>query len=312
MNGMKTKIIAVLFVCFALIAIAGCTGLPESFGKSTSSTGELLPHGAIQRSYSDSGNGYSGSGTSLTVPAPVPNSGGLPGQGTDTKIIKTADVTLEVHDVTSAVDTIKNIGVQQGGYVSTTSISKNYNDQLTGTVMLRIPADHFENALSGVKSAGTVKSISTQGQDVTEEYVDVQAQITSYQNQLSQYNEIMKKAVKVQDVIDIQQQIDQVQTNLDRLNGRMKYLNSQIDYSTITITLQEPEPVGGPGGHDFIAAVNEGIAGFFGVIDAIIILVLSLLPIFLIGGAAFCVYRVWRRRQSVIPKSGPSDRPGQK
>jgi len=309
---MKSKTIAILCVCAALIVIAGCTGVPGGSGKSTSSLGELQPQSAIQHSYAETDSGYSGSGTSLMVPAPLPTSGGLPGQGTDTKIIKTADVSLEVHDVTSAADTIENIGVQQGGFVSTTSISKNYNDQLTGTVMLRIPADHFDITLSGIKSVGTVKSISTRGQDVTEEYVDVQAQITSYQNQLSQYNEIMKKAVKVQDVIDIQQQIDQVQTNLDRLNGRMKYLDSQIDYSTITVTLQEPEPVGGPGGHDFVAAVNEGIAGFFGVIDAIIILVLSLLPIFLMGGAAFGIYRVWRRRQSAIAKTSPSDRTEQK
>ena len=126
----------------------------------------------------------------------------------------------------------------------------------------------------------------------------MKAQISSYQNQLSQYNEIMKKAARVQDIIDIQQQIDRVQTELDRLNGRLKYLDSRIDFSTITVSLQEPEPVGGPGGHDFVAAVNEGIAGFFGVIDAIIVLLLSLLPLVIIGGAGYGVYRLWKRNKT--------------
>ena len=99
-----------------------------------------------------------------------------------------------------------------------------------------------------MKAIGTVKSVSTQGEDVTEEYVDIQAQKTSYLNQLAQYNEIMKKAVKVSDVIEIQQQIDRVQTELNRLEGRLKYLNSRIDMSTITVTLQEPEPLGARAG----------------------------------------------------------------
>ena len=54
----------------------------------------------------------------------------------------------------------------------------------------------------------------------------------------------MKNATKVDDVLAIQQQIDAVQTNLDRVTGQMKYLNSQVDYATITVSLQEPAPSG--------------------------------------------------------------------
>src|SRR5512136_446114 len=119
--------------------------------------------------------------------------------------------------------------------MSSTNVQKNYNNQLTGSVIIRVPAKEFETTLTGVQAIGTVKSVSTQGRDVTEEFVDLQAQKTSYQNQLAQYNEIMKRAVNVEDVIVIQQQIDRVQTELNRLEGRLKYLNSQIDFSTITI-----------------------------------------------------------------------------
>ena len=189
------------------------------------------------------------------------------GSGIETKIIKTAYITIEVKDVTGSVDALKSLVTAKGGYLSSSSISKGYNNRLSGTVVLRIPQAEFENTLAGVKAIGTVKSVSTQGEDVTEEYVDIQAQKTSYQNQLAQYNEIMKKAVKVSDVIEIQQQIDRVQTNLNRLEGRLKYLNSRIDMSTITVTLQEPEPVGGETGHNFVTTINEGIAGFFGMVD---------------------------------------------
>ena len=229
-----------------------------------------------------------------SLPISTPSQSGSGTSGIDTKVIKTAYLTIEVNDVPGSVETLKNLAAQKGGYLSSTNIQKNYNNRLSGSVILRVPAAEFENALTGVKAIGTVKSVSTQGQDVTEEYVDLQAQKISYQNQLAQYNEIMKKAVKVEDVITVQQQIDRVQTELNRLEGRLKYLDSQIDFSTITVNLQEPEPVGGETGHNFISTINEGITGFFGMIDAIIIILFTLLPLIIVGGAAYAIYR-WRK-----------------
>jgi hypothetical protein len=297
---MNLKTIALLIVCIAVVAAAGCTSISGGgTSKSIAPQAVSLENGNF-RSASDANIGYAGSAP-MPIPTAVPTTGGPGGSGIDTKIIRTAFLTLEVRDVTATVETLKTLAVQKGGYVSSTNIQKNYNDQLTGTIVIRVPAAEFDSTVTGAKALGTVKSLSTQGDDVTEQYVDVKAQIASYQNQLVQYNEIMKKAVKVQDILDIQQQIDRVQTELDRLNGRLKYLDNRIDLSTITVTLQEPEPVGGQGGHDFVAAINEGIAGFFGVIDAIIVLVLSLLPLIIIGGAGYGVYRVWKRNRPVKP-----------
>jgi hypothetical protein len=117
----------------------------------------------------------------------------------------------------------------------------------------------------------------------------------------------MKNATNVEDVLSIQQQIDEVQTNLDRVTGTIKYLNSQIDYATITVSLQQPEPVGGPQGYDFVAAINEGIAGFFGVIDAIIVFVITVLPLVIIGCIVYIGYRLWKRNRPAQPKTGESE-----
>jgi hypothetical protein len=295
MLTMNKKVIALLIMCILTIAAAGCLSQQGS-GISSKSVSTVSTGSGAAQAVQDSNLGYSG------APVPVPMVAGEQGNtNVDTRIIKTAYFTVEVKDVTGSVETLRSLATQKGGYVSSTNVQKNYNDQLTGTVVLRIPATEFDSTIAGVKAIGLVKSSSTQGQDVTEEYVDVQAQITSYQNQLAQYNVIMKKAVNVSDVIAIQQQIDRVQTQLDRLNGRLKFLNNRIDLSTVTVTLQEPEPVGGQGGHDFVAAINEGIAGFFGVIDALIVGLLSLLPIIIIGVAGYGVYRWWKRDKPAKP-----------
>jgi hypothetical protein len=301
---MNYKLVALILVCCA-VAATGCMGVADN----------LVPN---ERTYTQGGSadsnwqGLSETKSSAPYPMAVPtaatlasgSTGTVPGTGIETRIIKTGTATIEVRDVTASADSLKALAVQKGGYLSSSNIQKNTNNRLTAMVVIRVPQAQFDSTMEGVKAVGTIKSISTSGQDVTEEYVDLQAQKTSYQNQLAQYNEIMKKAEKIEDVIKIQAQINIVQTSLDRIEGRMRYLDSRIDLSTITVNLQEPEPVGGETGHSFITAINEGIGGFLGMIDALIILFFTLLPLILIGGAAWGVYR-WRKNKNVAVSPAP-------
>ncbi len=298
---MNYKILAVLILCIGAVAVTGCMGL----GTSGTDTRTTSVQRALPLANYDASSIYAEKMSPSGGALPIPTSANAGATGIDdTKIIKTGYITLEVKDVSASVESLKNLAAEKSGYLSSTSMQTGYNNRLAGTVIVRVPAAEFENLLAGVKALGTVKSVSTQGQDVTEEYVDLVAQKTSYQNQLAQYNEIMKKAVKVEDVITVQQQIDQVQTNLNRIIGRMNYLDNHIDLSTVTVTLEEPEPVGGETGYNFIATINEGIAGFFGMIDAIVIVLFTLLPLIIIGGAVYGIYR-WKKGEK--PVAAPSE-----
>lgn len=289
---MNTKVIALLMVCLAVLA-AGCTSLAGNHSPQTASQ-EAYYSSDTSGNRADMKLAYAGAASPVPAPVTAPGTGSGETDGIETKIIKTAYVTIEVRDVTGSVEALKAMAAVKGGYLSSTNVQKSYNDRITGTVVMRIPQAEFENTLAGVKAIGSVKSASTQGEDVTEEYVDLVAQKTSYQNQLAQYNAIMKQSTKVEDIIKVQEQIDRVQTELNRLEGRLKYLNSRVDLSTITVNLQEPEPVGGETGHNFVTTINEGIAGFFGMIDAIIILFFTLLPLAVLGGIAWLIYR-WNK-----------------
>ncbi|MCX6691129.1 MAG: DUF4349 domain-containing protein [Methanoregula sp.] len=301
---MNYKLVALILVCCA-VAATGCMGVADSIlpNQRTSSAGSAMDSNFQGLSEQKATSAYP-----IAVPAAAPSasgsSGTIPGTGIETRIIKTGTATIEVQDVTASADALKALAVQKGGYLSSPSIQKNTNNRLYATVVLRVPQAQFEPTMEGVRAVGTIKSVSTSGQDVTEEYVDMQAQKASYQNQLAQYNEIMKKADKIEDVIKIQTQINLVQTALDRIEGRMRYLDSRIDLSTITVNLQEPEPVGGETGHSFITAINEGIGGFLGMIDALIILFFTFLPLIIIGGAVYGVYR-WRKNKNVVVSPAP-------
>jgi len=301
---MNFKLVAVMILCIAAVAGAGCMAVsPDSWGSTQKSQETVHVTTDTRTLYASA------------TPAPIVmleaasgiTQGGQNTAGVDTKIIKTAYLSLEVKDIPGTIEQLKSLAAQSGGYLSSTNMQQAYNNRLSGTVIIRVPSSAFESTLSGAKALGTVKSVSTQGEDVTEEYVDLEARKTSYNNQLAQYNEIMKKAVKVEDVIAVQEQIDRVQTELNRIEGRLKYLNNRIDLSTITVNLEEPQPVGGDSGHSFVTTINEGIAGFVGMIDAIIIILFTLLPLIIIGGAAYGVYR-WKKGKK--PVVAPADAPG--
>ncbi|MDD1704017.1 MAG: DUF4349 domain-containing protein [Methanoregula sp.] len=293
--SMQKRVVGILILCIAFIAAMGWLGLSAAGVFSGASPRETAQTGwggiPVPTIYHSTENAVA-LGHSFMV-----RDGSDPG-GSDTKIIRTADVTLEVKEVPAAVESITSLAKSSGGFVASTSIQSGYSNRLSGSIEVRVPAASFESSLTGIKASGKVRSVSTRGQDVTEEYVDLVAQQTSYQNQLAQYNAILKQSQKVEDIIAVQEQIDRVQTELDRLASRLKYLNGKIDYSTISVNLQEPEPVGGETGHSFLSTINNGIAGFFGMIDLIIVVLFSLLPLIIFGGAVYGIYR-WRRGKTV-------------
>jgi hypothetical protein len=217
--------------------------------------------------------------------------------GTDQKLIKTGSVRLEVKDVPGSVEALKEIALRHQGYLSSSSLSGDSSDRLSATVTVRVPSDAFDTAVTEIKALGILRSAAINAEDITEEYVDLQAQKGSLERQLEQYNRILEKTETVEDVLKTQVQIGRVQTELDRLEGRLRYLDNRIDLATITVFLQEPAPLGGDTGHSFISAVNSGIQGFLATIDGIIIAFFTLLPLIILAVLGYGIYR-WRKGKS--------------
>jgi hypothetical protein len=216
------------------------------------------------------------------------------GSAPDTKIIKTAFLNLEVADVDGVTAQLKNIATQHGGYLSSSNAGDPGSASAYATVVLRVPADHFDASMDDIRVLGSVRSQTVNNEDVTEEYVDLQARLDALEHQYEQYSRIMEKAEEVEDILRVQVEMERVQVEIERITGRMRYLDNRIDLATITVSLREPTPVGADVGHDFIAVINAAVEGFLFTVDAIIILFFTLLPLVLIGGGCYGVYR-WRK-----------------
>ncbi|MDD1678469.1 MAG: DUF4349 domain-containing protein [Methanomicrobiales archaeon] len=272
--------------------------------------GGCLNMGAEKQASAPSELDYSRNGYTVDVyptMTPDPHIASLPigsGSAIDQKLIKTGSISLEVGNVPAIVDALNGIAIRHGGYLSSSSLSAATSDRMSATVVVRVPGDAFEGAVTDIKAIGTVRSASLNSQDITEEYIDLQAQKTALQLQLNQYNRIMEKAENVEDILKIQIEIGRTQTELDRLEGRLRYLDNRVDLATITVYLQEPAPIGGDTGHDFVSVINSGIQGFLGMIDTLFIAFLTFLPLVILGGIGYGIYR-WRKAKKETPVAIP-------
>lgn len=234
-------------------------------------------------------------GAPMPVAASVPNNAaGLP---SDQKIIRTATVNLEVDNVTAGIDLLKAIAAGHNGYTGSLSVNTRGTDRLYAVMTIRVPAGDFDAAIGEIKGLGKLTSEQLSADDVTEEYVDLQARRAALASQLDQYNRIMLQAVNVSEILEVQVQIERVQVELDRIDGRLKYLDNRVEYATITVSLAEPEPVGGGEPFSFVSVINEGIAGFLAVAAGLVIILISVIPLLIVGAIVYWIYVWWKKRK---------------
>lgn len=297
----------VALISSLLVLLLVCSGCLTSPWEANSVGGEEKASAQWDSAMESSGSYPAGSGYSAPVPAAAPGGYTSGELSADQKIIKTSQINLEVQNVTSTLEPLKQIAIAHGGYIGSLSVNTRGGARLYAVLTMRIPAREFDAANSEIRALGTLRSESLSADDVTEEYVDLQAQRSALANQLAQYNRIMEKAENVSDILEVQVQIERVQVQIDRIDGRLKYLDSRVDYSTITVTLEEPEPVGGRDDFSVVSVINESIAGFLAVAAGLVILIISAIPLLILGVILYLIYLLWKGRKRTEQK-GPEEK----
>lgn len=174
----------------------------------------------------------------VSAPEVAPQTSGQPAAdvGVQRLIIKTGSLSLVVGDVKTAITAIAKYAVEKKGFVVTSNVEKNGLD-LAGEITIRIPSAEFDNSLTQVKTFGEVRSEHVDGQDVTEQYVDLDSQLRNLRATESQLLSIMQRAVKIEDVLAVQEQLTSVRAQIEGIQGRMKYLKQSAEMSSLTIYL---------------------------------------------------------------------------
>jgi len=173
------------------------------------------------------------------APEPSPVNGGDLSIDADRMIIRTANMQLVVDDVRDTIDKITDLAQDQQGYVVNSSSWKE-GERVVGQITIRVPSSDFHYAMSMLRSmAVEVNSETTSSQDVTEEYVDLEATLRNLEATEVQLLKLMEKAEKVEDILNVQRELSRVQQDIERTKGRMQYLERTSAMSLIQVSLEQ-------------------------------------------------------------------------
>lgn len=229
------------------------------------------------------------------------------------KVIYTSDVSIETEQFEESVSTIRALLDETGGYVSSTSQWGSSSDgSRRGDYTCRVPAEHYRAFLSGLQGAGNVYSLNEYTDDITTQYVDVQARLDSLQNQKERLEELAKEAEDIDTLLSIEDKLGEVQYQLESYTAQMRTFDNQVDYSTVVISLREVRKVseGVTFGSRIRAAFSGSWENFVDGAQSFVIWLIYALPGLIILAVILCIaiplirrYRK-RRRGSMSVQTG--------
>jgi len=287
----------VIVVVAILAAAAACGGAGAG---STVSTGAAAPR-----------SGGSGSGSSVGAPPSTQYNPNAPADQTNPvpnvvptvqgpQVIRQAQLTITVGAglFDSKLAAVRAFVEQEQGFISGTDAQSNpvTNDQIrTGVVTFMVPAAKFDATIDGLATMGKVQNEHISGNDVSAQYVDLQARLANEEAQRDAMLVLLKRAQSISDIIAVQTQIGQITGQIEQLKGQIQYIEHNTTYSTVTVTLLEsgaPVQTLSKDSWGFASALSDGAHNFVTTINYVVTGLGALGPILVILGLG---YLLWRR-----------------
>ena len=158
----------------------------------------------------------------------------------DKKIVKNGNLNLKVDKVDEAVSEISVIVKSNSGSIFSSNFYQPRSNVKNGSLTIKVPVRNFEKTFQEIKEvASLVIQESTSGKDVTEQYIDLQAQLKNRQAEKESYLKFLDVTEKIEDNLKVTTEIYRVQGIIETIQGQIKYLASQTDMSTITASITE-------------------------------------------------------------------------
>lgn len=211
----------------------------------------------------------------------------------DRALILTATIALRADDPWAIADRVQAITTGLGGDVLALSQS-GAKDQKSSTLTIRVPQASFNDALRQIRSIGDVEVVSSgvNGQDVTDQFVDLQARLKAKQGEEQRYLALLTRADKVDDILKIDSVLAQVRTQIEQLQGQVNSIKAKTAFSTITVQVSPaapaPVPTPGPLAYDPSKTLERAVTTLASMMRSIVdvaiwVLVFSWIPLVLFG-----------------------------
>ncbi len=237
----------------------------------------------------------------------MPPIDGAPAAATTHMIIKNAEVKLLVTDTDTAIDRATQVVGDAGGYIVSSRVwyqpyydGENYK---YATITIGVPVQEFEHTLSRLRGLSIkVLDESASGDDVTDQFVDLQSQITNLEATRERIKTFLESAKTVDEALRINQELSNIEAQIEQIKGQMNYLQDRSAYSTITINfepeLPEVEPIVTPTsnpwnpGETFKNATETVTFAYQGIVYFLIWFFIVLVPI--LAPPALVIWGLWK------------------
>jgi hypothetical protein len=223
----------------------------------------------------------------------------------DRKIIRNAELDLQVNNVETMLATIRGITDGAQGLVFASSTSFDGDNQLA-TITLDVPSANFDQVINNLRSASGVKKVQREtvtSQDVTDEYVDLQSRLKSLNASHDRLLALIAQATNINDIVTLDDHLSDIETQIDQTTGRINYLDKKTSFSRIVVSLS---PVGvvtheANGGFDLVKAIEDAWASSLsftgGALTAVVKVVVFLWWLVPLAALAYAVLAVRRHQR---------------
>ena len=155
----------------------------------------------------------------------------------DRKIIQSTSIDIHVDEVGRYFTDIISIATTVGGFVANSTFS-NVDDMQVADLTIRVPSDRYQDVLNQIRGMGEVQRESSDANDITEEFTDLQARLTTLQATERRYLELLAEADGINEILLVQDRLDFVRGQIEQIQGRINLLENLTDLTTITVHLR--------------------------------------------------------------------------
>ncbi len=283
-----SRICRYLSVALALVALSGCKAEKDAAGVPGA------PEPAAAQAKADQ-------------PVPLSKAASPRPEGAR-KVVYKAELSVEVRSPSDAQTKITALAEREGGFVASAARADSEGRPADVTLVLRVPAERFSAVLAEIRRLGDGKRAERiDSEDVTDEYVDLEARLRVQTRLEEQLLELLKTASTVDAALHVHKELASVRTEVERIQGRKQLLEREVALSTIRVTLAAPatESVSfSKIGQSVSDAWSDAVLVAGGIVVAVIRITGVLAPIALMFGipAFLAVLAVRRRLRRTRPE----------